>query len=142
MIEQLISSASKIKLTGGLVGRLCLAVLIICATIGGVAVTSPVWWVAPCAIVLIFVFALLIFWRVLNFAHKNPYVAILDGAELLKYEELTYRSKNEQEFGTDIELQADAYSIPLLKQQELANTAETPDEEIVSVLSPNIKGEE
>jgi len=126
-VKEMMESASSVKLTGGLVGRVCTAVLLISMSMGAVAMTSSVWWVAPLALFLMFGFAFPILWRVIGFAKENPHAAILDGAELLKYEQLTYTSKGQPEVIVAPGTLVEGYQIPESEQEEIAITANTPD---------------
>jgi len=42
---------------------------------------------------LIFIFAFVILWRLINFANKNPQAALLEGAEFLVHEQIELAAK-------------------------------------------------
>lgn len=92
MLEKLMESVSKVRLTGGLVGRVCtvLVVLIVCLAALGIASRNE--WVIGGTILLLVVVALPVIYKIISFAEKNPNVAILDGAEFVRAERLRQQS--------------------------------------------------
>ena len=106
-LDQMLQRASEVKLSGGLVGRVCTVLLVGSVAIGAVGVAASNVWVSAGAIVAILIFALPILWRVINFAQKNPSAAILDGAQFIQHEQLILASKTNPEIrvtpGTQVE---------------------------------------
>lgn len=93
-LDRVLSSASKLKLSGGLVGRVCHVLIVACACIAVVGAFSGNAWIMAVAILAIFLFAYPLLWRIISFAEKHPGVAILDGAHFLKHEQMRLASKD------------------------------------------------
>lgn len=91
-----------------------------------IAIKSPIWWIAPLAIMTIILLAFFVFWRVLNIAENNPHAAILDGAQFLKYEMRQQSSKNTGLIDVLPNSQRDDPELPALTADVVAS-ANTPD---------------
>lgn len=96
-IDRVLATASKVKLTGGLVGRVCSVLVVACLALGTVGALSKNEWIMGGSIVSIVLLAFPLLWRIINFADKNPGVAILDGAQFLKHEQMRLASKTTPE---------------------------------------------
>lgn len=93
-LDRVIERASKIRLSGGIVGRVCTVLIVACVSLAAIGVLTRNQWIMGGAIVAILVLALPLLWRIITFAEKNPGVAILDGAQFLKHEQLRLASKD------------------------------------------------
>jgi hypothetical protein len=90
-----IQNISKVKLHGGLVGKVSIVLIIFCLSLCGLA-----FWIKNLELTwgVIIIVALVVFtllWRVIRFAEKNPQAALLEGAEFLVHERLVYGAKND-----------------------------------------------
>lgn len=83
-------SLAKLRLSGGLVGRICTVGIYACVGLGaiGVSVASHSVWVAAGAVAAIFFLFITLMWRLMSFAERFPPVAILDGEEYLTHQKM------------------------------------------------------
>ena len=92
--NSMLDTASKIKLSGGMVGKVCKVLIIVALAMAVIAWSVKLVWVSVLAICLLFVLCLVILWRVISFAIKNPQAAIMEGAEFLLHEQLMLGTKS------------------------------------------------
>jgi hypothetical protein len=137
MLDKILEGATKIKLTGGLVGRVCTVVLVTVLGITVIAASSSIWWVAPLAIVALLSFVFIILSRVLAIAQNNPHAAILDGAEFFQYEKLILASKNNPLIQVTATSQIEEYTLPAIADSIINQ----PDVEILPTQSSTEEGE-
>jgi hypothetical protein len=90
----LLANVAKIKLSGGLVGKVCTVIMVVVVAIAAIVVAVRIEWLAIVALVLIFVLAFTLLWRLMNFAEKNPQAALLDGAEFIAHARLQRGTKS------------------------------------------------
>lgn len=93
MLDRLLDSVSKIRFNGGLVGRVCTALMVLMACITALGIASANPWLIGGAMLLLVVVAVPVLLKVFAFAEQNPNAAILDGAEFVKAERLRQSSK-------------------------------------------------
>ena len=124
-IETTLLRVSKLRLSGGLVGRVCTVLIVACAALGAIGALSHNEWIMGAAILAIFVLAFPMLWRIVGFAERNPHVAILDGAQFLKHEQLLLASKSNPEIEVNPETQTEPRP-PLLAPSSNADVDE-PD---------------
>ena len=93
-INHLFEGISKIKLRGGVVGKV--AIVLICASfaMAAIAWTVSMVWVSVLALVFVFTLCLVMLWRLVDFANRNPHAALLEGAELLVHEQMRLGMKS------------------------------------------------
>ena len=92
-IGKLVKNVSQIKLKGGVFEKASRVIIIVSVCIFGIAALIGNIWVSSGAILLIFIFAFVILWRLINFANKNPQAALLEGAEFLVHEQIQLAAK-------------------------------------------------
>ena len=92
-IHSILGSVSKIKLSGGVVGKVCTVLICIALAVAIIAWSVKVVWVSAIAIGMLFVLCFPILWRIVSFADRNPQAAILDGAEFITLEQLRLGTK-------------------------------------------------
>lgn len=92
--EQMIGSISKVKLRGGVVGKVCTVLIVIAVATAIIAYVAHSIWVCVLALVLLFGTALPILLRLLTFADKNPQAALFEGAEFLAHEQMQMGMKS------------------------------------------------
>jgi hypothetical protein len=126
-LDKILERVSRVKLTGGLVGRVCTVALVYSVVIGVLGALSRNEWVMGGAVVAILVIVFPMLWRVINFAEKNPQVAILDGAQFLKHEQLVLASKGVPEITVIPEAQIQEQ--PALPSPAQVASANKPDEQ-------------
>lgn len=117
-------SAWKIKLSGGTVGRVCAVLIAVSLSIAGVGMRTSNDWVAGGAIAAIFLLALVILSKAMSFAEHNPGVALLDGAQLIRHEQLRVAAKGSPEFTVVPETQKERR--PVLMAPEEASAPDAP----------------
>ncbi len=133
-LDDVIQRASKIKLSGGLVGRVCTLLVVACITLGVIGASSKNDLISGGAIVAIVLLLFPMLWRIITFAEENPGVALLDGAQLLKHEQLRLASKNESNIEVVANLQREDRAV--MVPPEIAAMADLPDTPLVTNESP------
>ena len=126
-IGKLVQNVSQIKLKGGVFEKASRVIMVVSICIFGIAVFLGNIWVSCGAILLIFIFAFVILWRLINFANKNPQAAILEGAEFLVHEQIQLAAKGISKIPQSIANIIE--ETPLEIDEELKNKANQPDEE-------------
>ncbi len=119
--------AAKVRLPGGIFGKTCYVLIAVCgafATIAWAARSPTVAYVALGLLSIIILFGL---WRMFDFAHSHPEVAVLEGAELLHLREIQLAQKGRGEIPVTTSEASDPSS-PLLAADAKA-TLELPDPE-------------
>ncbi|MEI7733763.1 MAG: hypothetical protein WCO56_29630 [Verrucomicrobiota bacterium] len=87
-------SVSKVKLRGGVVGKVSTVLIVFCICVAGLAVFSKNETVLGISIAGIIIVVFTMLWRLINFADKNPQAAILEGAEFLLHQQMLMGSKH------------------------------------------------
>jgi hypothetical protein len=119
VFDQMLNRVSAIKLTGGLIGRVCTVLIVVVVGFVVLGAKSNLWWMAPLSLIAIFSFSFPILWWVLRFAKTNPHAAIFDGAELLQYEQLTHSSKNHPMIMVTPESKTEGHPVPRISYSEI-----------------------
>jgi hypothetical protein len=86
-LEKLFNSVSRIKLRGGLVGKVSVVLIVVVVVLGSIADLVRDVTLSLVIVVALFLLVSVALWRVINFAQKNPTAALLEGAELFKLEQ-------------------------------------------------------
>ena len=93
-IPNLANSVSKISLKGGLAGKICYVLIVVTFVLGAIVYFTKniwiTWFVAIAIVVLVFYFLC----RLCSLAERNPQAALMEGAEYLLHEQLTFQTKN------------------------------------------------
>jgi hypothetical protein len=92
--EQMIGSISKVKLRGGVVGKVCTVLIVIAVAAAIIAWVAHAVWVCVLALILLFGTSLPVLLRLLTFADKNPQAALFEGAEFLAHEQMKMGMKS------------------------------------------------
>jgi hypothetical protein len=92
-LEGILNNVSKIRLKGGVVGKVSVVLIVVSASMLGIAWAVRKPWISVIALVLIFILVFPMLWRLINFADKNPQAALLEGAEFLVHEQITLGMK-------------------------------------------------
>ena len=85
---------SKLRLTGGLAGKMCYVLIFLAISMAGIACRIGTELIAILAITIVSFVTLVVLWRLLNLASKNPQSALMEGAEYLAHEQIVMGSKN------------------------------------------------
>ena len=85
---------SKVNLKGGIVSKVVIGAICAIFALATVAVAASNVWISAAAIGMIFTLALVMFWRVINFADRHPQAALLEGAEFLAHEQIVHAAKS------------------------------------------------
>ena len=93
IIKQSTEGASKIKLPGGLVGKTCYVLMAVAGSLAAIVVSIRTEAIGFAAIGALFVSVLVVVLRLIHFAEKRPEVAILEGAEFLRYQQIELARK-------------------------------------------------
>src|SRR5438093_13589156 len=95
--SKMLKHVSKVKLRGGVVGKVSMVLIVLCGTIGGLAAVSKNDWVIGGSIVAIILVVFRILCRLIDFAKAHPQAALMEGAEFLVHEQLTIAQKGSPE---------------------------------------------
>ena len=126
-LQSVLQSTSKITLPGGVVGKVCKVIIVIALSFALIAWSVKVVWVAVLALALLFILSLVILWRLVTFADRNPQAAILEGAEFLMHEQLRLGTKSQPQLpgaGSDF-----IEASPVTLSPEDQRTVQQPDQE-------------
>lgn len=94
-IEKALESVKTIKLTGGIFGKTTLVLIILCISVAAVCFKAEMWWLSLLLMLPLMCIVTYALKRGFDFAEKNPYAAIMDGAELLIHERLVHGRKGQ-----------------------------------------------
>ncbi len=92
--DRVIDGLSRVILRGGVVGKVTFAVTLVSFIMALIAWTVSNIWLSAATIFLVFIFAISMFWRLINFADRHPQAALLEGAEFLIHEQIVHTSKS------------------------------------------------
>lgn len=92
-IGELVNNVSKVTLKGGIFAKTCSVLIIVAISMLGISFFAKNIWISGISIFLIFFLTLVILWRLINFANKNPQAAILEGAQFLVHEQIQLAAK-------------------------------------------------
>jgi len=87
------SNISKIKLHGGLVGKVSMVLISLTLALSGVAIALKDKTIAIIIICGLLPTVAVFLWKIISFAGKHPDVALLEGAEFLAHEQILYGTK-------------------------------------------------
>ena len=124
-LDKVLQRASQVKLSGGLVGRVCTVLFVACIALGTIGALSKSDLIMGAAIIAIDLLLFPMLWKIITFAENNPGVALLDGAQLLKHEQLRLASKNEADILVDADLQREGRAVS--DSPDTASLADEPD---------------
>lgn len=102
-LEKALQNVSAVKLSGGVVGKVCLVLIVVSISIGSLAAFSGNAWIVGAGIGAIFLLAFPMLWRLINFADRNPQAALLEGAEFLVHQQILLGTKANPTMTLDIE---------------------------------------
>ncbi len=137
-IEKIIQNISKIKLYGGLVGKVSIVLIIVCLCLTGLALSLKIMWLTVTTISFIFLLVFIMLWRLISFANKNPQAALLEGAEFLVHEQMLFASKNQSQTSIDTKNLTEEKTTQINKTD--ISTIDLPDIKEKAILH-NSKGE-
>ena len=102
-IEKVLQKVSGIKLPSGVVGKVCLVLIVVSICVGGMTVYSGNEWIIAGGIIVIFLLVFPMLWRLINFADCNPQAALLEGAEFLIHQQILMGTKDNPSIPLEIE---------------------------------------
>ncbi len=123
--ETISQHVSKIKLPGGVVGKVCGVLVVACISMGAIACATKLVWLAITAVILIFILCFVMLWRVISFADRNPQAALLEGAEFLVHEQLRLGMKEKPNLSINPKEFIESHPVNLSKIEQQA--AQQPD---------------
>lgn len=131
-IDSAINGVSKVTLRGGVVGKVTFAVVIVSLALAAIAWSIANIWLSAAALCMVFTLALVMLWRVINFADRHPQAALLEGAEFLAHEQIVHAAKSLPNFSPQQieQVQPEAVEGPSADPQ----LAQRPDDEEPSLL--------
>ena len=117
-IQTILHNVSKIRLPGGMVGKVCTVLIVVAIAMAGIAWTVKLPWVSALAIVLVFLLSFVMLWRVITFADRNPQAAILEGAEFLLHAQLMLGTKANPQITAVIQDYIEGQAVALLPDEQ------------------------
>ncbi|MHB1528579.1 MAG: hypothetical protein ACYCXT_03965 [Acidiferrobacteraceae bacterium] len=129
--DRAIEGLTKIKLPGGVVGRVTLTLMVVSLAFVAIAWSGRNIWLSAAALGLSFILAFVMLWRLINFADRNPQAALFEGSEFLLHEQIVHASKlipiplSE----ATVQVQPEAIEGP----DAIVELAELPDDESLSI---------
>jgi hypothetical protein len=93
-LHKAIDGLSRVTLKGGVVGKVTLTVISVSLALAAISWSVSNVWISAMALLSVFVLAFAMLWRLITFADKHPHAALLEGAELLVYEQIVHATKN------------------------------------------------
>ncbi len=128
----IIKNVSKVKLPGGVVGKVCKVLIIVAVCMAVIAWSVKIVWVSLLSIVFMFILTFFMLWRLINFADRNPKAALLEGAEFLLHEQLLkLGSKQNPEISFDPKKSIESHPVKL-KNDEL-DAVQKPDSNLPQI---------
>lgn len=94
-LEGILQNVSKIKLKGGVVGKVSVILIVASLAMAAIAWSARVPWISITALAFVFALCFAGVWRLISFADKNPQAALLEGAEFLVHEQMRLGMKAE-----------------------------------------------
>ena len=147
MLQGLMSGVTKIRLRGGLIGKVCTVliadVLAMAVMIGSAAIIGSIYIILLSALgmVLSFILVYIMVGRLIGFAERNPHAAIFEGAELLMYEQLMLGTKENPQLKDEIEKHIEMNTVKLLpeemKQASEPDQPESPESQQSGEVNPS-----
>ncbi|MGD0262387.1 MAG: hypothetical protein ABSD29_21700 [Verrucomicrobiota bacterium] len=132
-MSQLFEGISKVKLRGGVVGKVSIVLICVSISMAIIAWSVSMVWVSVLALILVFTLCFPLLWRLVSFADHNPQAALLEGAEFLVHEQMRLGMKS-------LPILPDSGALPLPAPKpvviEDAQTAALPDSEASRVADP------
>lgn len=92
--DKAIAGITKVKLPGGVVGRVTLSVSVVSLCMTAIAWSAKNETLSMGIAGGVFLLAFVMLWRLINFADRNPQAALLEGAEFLMHEQIVHASKS------------------------------------------------
>ncbi len=139
-LQKILHNVSKIKLSGGIVGKVCIVLIVVALSMAAMAWSVKLEWVSVIAIILLFILTFVMLWRVINFANKNPQAAILEGAEFILYQQLMLGTKAHPQLAVDTTAFVEDHPVTLTPADQKAIMA--PDEQPKSLPASNSQSKE
>ena len=93
-LDRAIEGLSKVTLRGGVVGKVTFAVVFVAIALAAIAWSVRNVWLSAAALGMVFILALIMLWRLINFADRHPQAALLEGAEFLVHEQIVHAAKS------------------------------------------------
>jgi len=128
-VDKAIESIKKVKLRGGIFGKTTLLLVVLVVGVCVVAFKASVPWVA---LALVLPLMLLVFYalkRSFDFAHAHPYVAAMEGGELLQHERIVHSAKGLGVIPASTVVVEDTYVDVALLEVEEVDALPTPEDE-------------
>ncbi len=99
-LGSIFKNVSKIKFPGGTVGKVSHVLIVFILSVAFLCWLAQNIWITGGSIGLLFTICLIILWRLISFASKNPQAALMEGAEFLMHEQIVYGMKALPQFPT------------------------------------------
>lgn len=123
-----IKNVSKIRLKGGVVGKVSTLLIVLCLCVTAMVGIANTAWIAAMGILLVVSLCAVFGWRLINFADKNPAAALLEGAEFLVHQQVMHGSKENPSIRIDPKDVVDVLNSPEIIPEEELRKINEPDE--------------
>jgi len=139
-ITKQLKNVSKVKLPGGVVGKVCTVLIVVTLTIGSLGALAREPWLLGAAVFAIIIIVFPMLWRLINFADKNPQAAILEGAEFLMHQQIVMGSKGNPQIPASVDVSVVDRPVQIPKGTE--TTLDIPEEPAAQIEMPAQEKEE
>lgn len=126
-IDRTLEGLTKVSLRGGIAGKVTTSIVVVSLSLAAIAWSVKNLYLSIAAIAAIFILAFVMFWRLINFANRNPQAALLEGAEFLLHEQIVHMSKSNPTLSWDAIEQVQPE--PILGPSADPEVARKPDQE-------------
>jgi hypothetical protein len=138
-LDKVLQRVSGVKLPGGVVGKICVVLIVASICILGLALATRNEWISVAAIVAIFLLVFSLLWRLINFADRNPQAALFEGAEFLLHEQILAASKYEPVIPRSLDSLTEERPTDL-SQADIAALNQPDDAQLLASHSPETEG--
>ncbi len=97
VLEKALESIKAIKLKGGIFEKTTTLLIVLCICVAAVCISIRMWQIALGLMIPLMFMVFYTLKKCIDFAERNPYAAIMDGAELLVHEKIVHGQKGQSE---------------------------------------------
>lgn len=133
----LLEKVSKVKLNGGFVGKTCMVIMVISVCFATLGYSSNSDLIKIAIAGMIFSFATIFLWKLINFADRHPQAALLEGSEFIIHEQMRMGSKTVPII--EVDPTDRVLSAPILNEDAVTIEGRKPDVEVTPLIETTRK---
>jgi hypothetical protein len=96
MFDDIIRNITSFRPRGGMFTTAIRLLMVLTVAVSVICAVIKIWWFVLSLVIMLFSVIFYTIYRLFNFADKNPLVAILEGAELVRLEETRQGRKSQE----------------------------------------------